>query len=73
MSDDDMCPNCVTPWKCNGPHLSPDGQWRIVQYPDIFPPPPPPSRLAWLTQPRFSWLFVAVSNAVAVVVLEVLS
>lgn len=17
-----MCPNCVTPWKCNGPHLS---------------------------------------------------
>ena|SRR5690348_17870962 len=18
--DDDMCPNCVTPWKCNGPH-----------------------------------------------------
>ena len=23
MSDetDDMCPNCQTPWKCNGPHL----------------------------------------------------
>lgn len=20
---DDMCPNCVTPWKCNGPHLKP--------------------------------------------------
>ena len=19
--DDDMCPNCVTPWKCNGPHI----------------------------------------------------
>jgi hypothetical protein len=18
----DMCPNCVTPWKCNGPHLN---------------------------------------------------
>lgn len=18
-----MCPNCVTPWKCNGPHLLP--------------------------------------------------
>lgn len=18
--EDDMCPNCVTPWKCNGPH-----------------------------------------------------
>lgn len=21
-SQEDMCPNCVTPWKCNGPHLS---------------------------------------------------
>ena len=20
MVEDDMCPNCVTPWKCNGPH-----------------------------------------------------
>lgn len=19
--DSDMCPNCITPWKCNGPHL----------------------------------------------------
>jgi hypothetical protein len=19
--DDGMCPNCVTPWKCNGPHV----------------------------------------------------
>lgn len=19
---DGMCPNCLTPWKCNGPHLS---------------------------------------------------
>ena len=19
---DDMCPNCVTPWKCNGPHIA---------------------------------------------------
>lgn len=19
---DNMCPNCITPWKCNGPHLS---------------------------------------------------
>ena len=18
---DDMCPNCCTPWKCNGPHI----------------------------------------------------
>lgn len=23
VSDEDgMCPNCVTPWKCNGPHKS---------------------------------------------------
>lgn len=22
MSDDGMCPNCVTPWKCNGPHCA---------------------------------------------------
>lgn len=21
-AEDDMCPNCVTPWKCNGPHIS---------------------------------------------------
>lgn len=23
MSDEteDLCPNCVTPWKCNGPHI----------------------------------------------------
>lgn len=21
QADEDMCPNCVTPWKCNGPHL----------------------------------------------------
>jgi len=20
VQEDDMCPNCVTPWKCNGPH-----------------------------------------------------
>jgi len=19
--EDEMCPNCVTPWKCNGPHI----------------------------------------------------
>ena len=24
----DMCPNCVTPWKCNGPHLQPPGGWE---------------------------------------------
>jgi hypothetical protein len=21
VNEDDMCPNCVTPWKCNGPHI----------------------------------------------------
>jgi len=21
MSEDEMCLNCVTPWKCNGPHI----------------------------------------------------
>ena len=21
MMDEYMCPNCVTPWKCNGPHI----------------------------------------------------
>lgn len=20
----EMCPNCVTPWMCNGPHLTPN-------------------------------------------------
>jgi hypothetical protein len=25
---DDMCPNCCTPWKCNGPHLQRfNGEW----------------------------------------------
>lgn len=25
MSDDEyMCPFCVTPWKCNGPHITED-------------------------------------------------
>lgn len=28
MNDyDDMCPNCITPWKCNGPHI-PEGWGR---------------------------------------------
>lgn len=22
--DDEMCPNCVAPWKCNGPHVPPN-------------------------------------------------
>ena len=21
MTDDYLCPNCCTPWKCNGPHI----------------------------------------------------
>jgi len=21
LLDDDMCPNCISPWKCNGPHI----------------------------------------------------
>lgn len=24
--EDYMCPNCVTPWKCNGPHLTEESQ-----------------------------------------------
>lgn len=23
LPDEQMCPNCVTPWKCNGPHIPP--------------------------------------------------
>jgi hypothetical protein len=23
LDDDGMCPNCITPWKCNGPHEEP--------------------------------------------------
>ena len=30
---DQMCPNCVTPWKCNGPHIPP-GIGR--SYPGIY-------------------------------------
>ena len=26
--DDSMCPNCVTPWKCNGPHVPWPPSWR---------------------------------------------
>jgi hypothetical protein len=38
MYDDDMCPNCVTPWKCNGPHLNrpcrgaPGGSPQLDEY-----------------------------------------
>lgn len=28
--EDDMCPNCVTPWKCNGPHIVMDDPGQIA-------------------------------------------
>ena len=29
---DNMCPNCITPWKCNGPHLYKQTRaWRNFQ------------------------------------------
>ena len=30
------CPNCLTPWKCNGPHMT-----------DDLPPPEPHLKLMW--------------------------
>ena len=33
---DEMCPNCVTPWRCNGPHVTDDFNPRpedIVNHP----------------------------------------
>lgn len=48
-SEPEMCPNCVTPWKCNGPHEFPAATseapvaWRYVRgmssYIDQGPPP----------------------------------
>lgn len=36
--EDDMCPNCVTPWKCNGPHRpcrgAPGGSPQLERYID---------------------------------------
>ena len=34
------CPNCVTPWKCNGPHLekSLDGYYKSIEGYWIFKP-----------------------------------
>lgn len=29
MNEDDMCPNCVTPWKCNGPHLTEEAMTEV--------------------------------------------
>lgn len=39
FEDDDMYPNCLTPWKCNGPHLSPcrgapGGSHQLERYMD---------------------------------------
>jgi hypothetical protein len=33
---DDMCPNCVTPWKCNGPHTLMAGS-KVDAAPDADP------------------------------------
>jgi hypothetical protein len=31
VTTDYMCPNCVTPWKCNGPHIpEPDASWTFT-------------------------------------------
>lgn len=27
-----MCPFCVTPWKCNGPHIEPEDFERVQGY-----------------------------------------
>jgi hypothetical protein len=32
---DDMCPNCVTPWKCNGPHELPEHVVQALEDPDL--------------------------------------
>lgn len=32
MSEDYMCPLCVTPWKCNGPHIEPEDMANFNDY-----------------------------------------
>ena len=32
--DYDLCPNCITPWKCNGPHI-PRKHWGRY-FPEIY-------------------------------------
>ena len=32
MTDDYMCPFCVTPWKCNGPHIEPEDMAEFEAY-----------------------------------------
>lgn len=33
--EDEMCPNCVTPWKCNGPHLIGEEMLRVTMRNEI--------------------------------------
>lgn len=51
-SEPEMCPNCVTPWKCNGPHEFPQAasseaasfdQWDVVPQPLYTTPQSSPS------------------------------
>jgi len=37
---DYMCPNCVTPWKCNGPHIA-EGEKSYVEPEDGVQPADP--------------------------------
>jgi hypothetical protein len=30
----DMCPNCITPWRCNGPHI-PRKHWGRY-FPEVY-------------------------------------
>lgn len=32
MREDYMCPFCVTPWKCNGPHIEPEDMANFNDY-----------------------------------------
>jgi len=32
MTDDYMCPFCVKPWKCNGPHIEPEDMAEFEAY-----------------------------------------
>ena len=32
MTDDYMCPFCVTPWKCNGPHIESEDMAEFEAY-----------------------------------------
>ena len=32
MSDEYMCPFCVNPWKCNGPHIEPEDMVEFEAY-----------------------------------------